>query len=502
MKKIVNILMLLGVLMHVDAQNALTLDSCRAMALRNNKQINAAKLKKDVAYNLRKSARTKYLPKIDAMGGYEWFSREISLLNGSQKTALGNVGSTLVGIGTSGMNDVVQDMVSQGQLSPEMAEQLGQAINQVASPLEQGGNALGQQIVDAFHTNTHNIWAGAVMFRQPIYMGGAIEAANKMADIGELMAENNLDMQNQSTLYNIDQAYWMVVSLRQKQKLAISYRNLVKKLDSDVRKMIRQGVATKADGLKVAVKVNEADMQMTQVEDGLTLAKMLLCQLCGIPMNKKIILADEDRETPCLSEACLTDDNTQQTAATDSVTSLRPELRMLQNTIDMAKQSVNLARAASLPKIALTGGYIISNPNVFNGFQRKFNGTWNIGVMIQVPMWTWMDGAYKVRAAKAAANMAQMDFNDMNEKIQLQIAQSQFKLNEAMKRLSMAKKNINSAEENLRCANLGFKEGVMGVTDVMTAQTAWQQAKSQEIDAEIDVKLSKVGLDKALGTLR
>ena len=104
--------------------------------------------------------------------------------------------------------------------------------------------------------------------------------------------------------------------------------------------------------------------------------------------------------------------------------------------------------------------------------------------------------------AKATAHIAQMNFDDTREKIQLQVTQSQFKVKEAEKKLNMARKNINSAEENLRCANLGFKEGVMDVTDVMAAQTAWQQAQSQKIDAEIDVKLTQVGLNKALGILR
>lgn len=98
--------------------------------------------------------------------------------------------------------------------------------------------------------------------------------ANKIADISEQMADNNLSLKNQSTLYNIDQAYWTVVSLRQKQKLANSYRDLVKKLDDDVEKMVKQGVATRADRLKVNVRVNEADMQITQVDDGLVLAKI------------------------------------------------------------------------------------------------------------------------------------------------------------------------------------------------------------------------------------
>lgn len=501
MKKIVTICFVLGALLPANAQTVLSLDSCRAMALRNNKQINASRLKKDVAYNLRKSARTKYLPKVDAMAGYEWFSREISLLNNDQKSTFSNIGT---GIGTNisgNLNSLMGDLVGQGIISPEMAQKLGQQLGEKLPALESKANSLGQGIVDAFHTDTHNIWAGSVMLRQPIYMGGAIIAANKMADIGEQMAANDLDMQTQGTLFSIDRAYWTVVSLKQKQKLANSYRDLVKKLDEDVHKMIQQGVATKADGLKVDVKVNEADMQITQVEDGLVLSKMLLCQLCGIPMDQEIVLADEDKEMLAFS-GTTTDMSQQQAAVADSAKSTRPELKLLQNTVELTQQSVKLVRAAYLPHVALTGGYMISNPNVFNGFQKRFTGVWNVGVMVQVPVWNWFDGAYKVRAAKAAANIAQMNLSDTQEKIHLQITQSQFKVKEAQKKLNMAQKNIKSAEENLRCANLGFKEGVMEITDVMAAQTAWQQAQSQKIDAEIDVKLTQVGLNKALGILQ
>ena len=494
--------MLLGVMAPACGEaQTLSLDSCRALALRNNKQINVSKLKKDVACNLKKSARTQYLPKVDAMGGYEWFSKEISLLNNDQKSSFSNIGSTLSSSISGGANDIMTQLVQQGIISPDQAQQIGSQLSNKVSPLAEKGNTLGQKVVDAFRTDTRNIFAGSVMLRQPIYMGGAIMAANKMADIAALMADNDLDMQTQKTLFGIDEAYWMVISLKQKQKLAVSYRNLVKKLDEDVHKMIKQGVATKADGLKVDVKVNEADMTITQVEDGLALSKMLLCQLCGIPMNQEITLEDEDKETLAFSGTAI-DTEQQQVAAQDSAMNTRPELRMLQNSVDLSKQATNLVRAAFLPHVALTGGYIISNPNVFNGFQKKFTGVWNVGVIVQVPVWNWGEGAFKIRASKAVSNIAQMNLDDTREKIHLQITQSQFKVKEAKKKLGMAQQNIASAEENLRCANLGFKEGVMEVTDVMAAQTAWQQAQSQKIDAEIDVKLTQLGLNKALGILQ
>jgi outer membrane protein TolC len=108
---------------------------------------------------------------------------------------------------------------------------------------------------------------------------------------------------------------------------------------------------------------------------------------------------------------------------------------------------------------------------------------------------------YKVRASKVATAMAKLELDDARDMIELQVNQSNFKVNEAQKKLEMALSNVANADENLRMANLGFKEGTVSVTTVMEAQTAWNQAQSKKIDAEIGVKLSEVELQKALGTL-
>jgi outer membrane protein TolC len=503
-KSIASVLLGLLCVQSAGAQRVLTLDSCRAMALRNNKQINASRLTKDVAYNARKATRTQYLPKIDALGGYEYTSREISLLSDDQKSRLSNMGTNLQskvsGDLSQSVGQQLSSLVQQGAITSTQAQQLSALMSQMGSgQLAQYfaglGNALGQEVVDAFKTDTKSIWAGAVLLRQPVYMGGAIIAANKMADINERLADDKLDLQTQSTLYNIDQTYWTVVSLKQKYNLAQSYRDLVKKLDDDVYKMIKQGVATRSDGLKVDVKVNEADMQITQVEDGLTLSKMLLCQLCGLPMDSQITLADEDRKTLSTDAVATT------TFQPDSSLSSRPEIRMLQNTVDLSEQGTKLTRAQYLPHVMLVGGYSITNPNLYNGFHRNFSGAWSVGVSVQVPVWNWFESRYKIRASKTSTAIARMELADTQEKVNLQITQGRFKVKEAQKRLIMANNNIKSAEENLRCAQVGFREGVMETTDVLEAQTAWQQAQSQKIDAEVEVKMANVNLEKALGVL-
>ncbi len=495
MRKTIILSAFLLCMLPVSAQQTLSLDSCRAMALRNNKQLSISRLKQEAAENVRKAARTSYLPKVDALGGYEYFSKEVSILNNDQKFALNNLGTNAATSITTKAGGLLTDLAQKGIISPQTAKDLGAVMSQMAQPLAEAGNALGEEVTDAFRTNTHNIWAGSLMVRQPIFMGGAITAANRMADIAEEMAATEYDGAIQNTLFTIDENYWLVVSLKEKMKLAQSFRDLVQKLDDDVHKMINEGIATRAAGLTVDVKVNEADMALTMVEDGYSLAKMLLCQLIGLPLESDIILEDENSESLLLSENAEAYDNIQ---PTDN----RTELKLLQNAIDLSKEGTKLIRSAYMPHVFLTGGYIISNPNVFNGFQNRFSGVWNAGVTLQVPIWNWFEGTYKVRAGKVATTIAQVELSDASEKINLQVAQSRYRVNEAAKRLEMSLKNLANAEENLRCANVGFREGVMETTEVMAAQTAWQAAQAAKIDAEIDVKLSHVNLKKALGILK
>ena len=462
------------------AQTLLTLDSCRAMALRNNKQMRVAEVRRNVAADVRRSARTKYLPHVSALGAYEHTSREISLLSDAQKSALGSLGTT-VAIGLQG------SLATYAQMLPAaMQQQLGTDLGQAATAL----NGAGEHLVDALRTDTRNLWAGSILLTQPLYMGGAIVAANRMADLSEEMAANAEEAQRQATLYRVDQTYWQVVSLEHKQRLAESYLQLVKKFDADVTKMVGEGVATRSDALSVGVKVNEAEIALTKVSDGLSLSKMLLCQICGLPVNEQIDVADESRE------------DTYYIMSVSTISfELRPELKLLQNTVDISRQATRLMRATGLPQVMLTGGYTVTNPNTFNGFERKFGGFWNVGLLVRIPVWNWGDVRYKVRASKGLTAIRQLELDETREKIELQVNQCTYRTEEAQKRLRLAQSSIERAEENLRTANLGFAEGVITPTTVMEAQTAWLQAQSERVDAEIEVRMAQTDLEKSLGTL-
>ena len=487
MKKVFLLTFLLSFTFTVKAQSFLSLDSCRALALANNKDLLISNEKISAAHYQRKAAFTNYLPNFSATGAYMRNQKEFSLLNNDQKAALSGLGTNLAGPIQQAATEIA---TAHPDLAPLISSLSGK-LEAVLPALDQAGNSL----VDALRTDTRNVYAGAITLTQPLYMGGKIRAYNKITKYAEELAQEQHHGGMQEVIMSTDQAYWQVISLVNKKKLAEGYLKLLQQLDGDVEKMINEGVATKADGLSVRVKVNEAEMTLTKVEDGLSLARMLLCQLCGIDLSSPITLADENMEDiPLLT----TDPHFDLSTAYEN----RPEIRSLELATQIYKQKVNVTRAEHLPSIALMGNYIVTNPSVFNSFENKFKGMWNVGVMVQIPIWHWGEGIYKTRAAKAEARIAQYQLQDAREKIELQVNQAAFKVKEAGKKLVMSSKNMEKAEENLRYATLGFKEGVIATSNVLEAQTAWLSAHSEKIDAQIDMKLTEIYLKKSLGTLK
>lgn len=465
------------------AQRVFTLDSCRSMALAGNKQLLAGEKEIEAAGYEHKAARANYLFKVNAVATYFRNSREQHLLSSSTRSRLDN-------LGTSMSEPLGQLAQTAGQLHPEIAGQL----EEMGSNLVNGMNNIGRGINDAFRTDTRNVFAGALMLTQPIYMGGKIRAYDQITGYACELAEQKHRAGEQEVILNTDEAYWQIVSLASKKRLAESYVQLLQRMDSDVTKMIKTGVATRANALTVSVKLNEAEMALTKVDNGLSLARMLLCQLCGLPLDTQFTLEDENKELSFTAGG---------NSAFDMSTALsrRPDLRSLELAADIYDKKIKLARSENLPQLALVGNYLLTNPSVFNGFEKKFKGMFNIGVTLSAPLFRWGEGRNKVRAAKAQAAAARYQLDEAREKVELQVNQASFRVTEANKAFARAVKNCERAEENLRTASVGFKAGVIPTSDMLEAQTAWVSAQSEMVDAAIDVRLTQVYLQKSLGTL-
>ncbi len=465
-------------------QRTLTLDSCRTLAIRNNKEILIANAEISAARHERKAAFSNYLPKLSVSGLYLHNQNKTSLLGDRQKEHLQNIGSEIQNSG----DEILQDIA---KIFPEFNNIISSLSDvNIATSL----NRIGHSISDALTLDTRNIYIAAITMTQPIFTGGKITAYNKIAHYAEEIALSEQNLAIQNTIEATEQAYWQIISLAYKERLARSFLQLVKQLRDNVGKMKQEGLATESDLLSVNVKVNEAEIALLQVENGVTLARMLLCQICGLPIDSRPTLADE-----------LANDTTPPTTRYDIDVAYairhRPEIKSLTSAGKIYHQQINITRADYLPQIALTANYLMSSPNFIDGFQKKFKGMWNIGVAIKIPIWNWGEGIHKVRVARVKSRIAEYRLQDVCEKIELQVQQSKQKTEEAEKRMHLADSNIRSAEENLRSANLGFSAGVMTSENVLEAQTAWLQAHSAKIDARIDVIISQLNLKKALGIL-
>ena len=465
---------LCSISMAASAQ-VVTLDSCRNMALRNNKEIQQASLAIEKAGYQRKEAAAAYLPQFDLTAGYIYNSRKASLIKEDQM------------LPTKSFNPQTGQYDYNLVIDPTTGYPLqvnGQYVPSTVALLPKSGLTF----------NVHNLMGGALTVTQPIYMGGKITAMNQITDLAQQLAHEMRESKVEDVIYNVDAAYWQVVSLCAKQKLANSYVNLVQKLDDDVQKMVNQGVATRANQLAVDVKLNEANVDLTKVNNGVTLSRMLLAQLCGLPVNTMMTLADEGRDDLDLA---LVPSNFN----LNEVYNKRHDVRSLELATKIYDQQVKVARSEMMPQLAAVAALHATNPNSYNGFENRFGAAFSVGAVLRMPLWHWGGLSNKVKAAKVEADVKRLELDDAKEKIALQISQAAFSYQEAYKTFEATKANLTQADENLRIAGVAFQEGVGTIDEVLAAQTAWLKANSEKIDAEINVQMTYEYLNKVMGTM-
>ncbi len=462
--------------MRLDYGHTVSLDSCRAMAVSNNKQMQIQTAKIKQATYRKEEAFASYLPSIDFAGGYMYNQKNISIFDSDQHLPI---------MTFNGKDGYDFDLVTGADGMPVMVD--GQPVPKQVAYLPK----------DAMTYDIHNVFFGAVTLTQPVYMGGKIVAMNKITKYAKELAESMHDKTAEDVIYAVDAAYWQVVSLKAKHELAKSYVCLLDTLHTNVLAMVNEGVATKGDLLTVDVKLNEANVDLLKVENGLSLSRMALAELCGLPVDTYMKLEDEDTGCKPNLDALLPATNYDM----NEIYVRRPDLQALEIGVKITEQQGNVAMASMLPNVALIGGYAFSNPNMNNGFKNRFGGAFHVGAMLTIPIWHWGGNYNKYRAAKAETTIMRLQLEDAKQKIQLQVNQASFKAHESIKTYNMTLSNLTSANENLRHAQLAFREGMATTDHVMAAQTAWLKANSENIDAGIDVNLCKVYLSKVLGNM-
>lgn len=471
MKELILTIALLSLGMTLWGQHSMSLEECRQLAIENNKKLKMVDEQVKAAQAKKQEAFTKYLPGIDAMGTYMRNQKEINLLED-------NALLPILDFDTE-KKTYVPKYVGNGQVTGADGK-----------PIPQQVAFLPKEAMTVDDRNTAVLQVGLT---QPIYMGGKIRAYNQLAGLSEKLALSGREQELQNIIQETDEAYWQIVSLVNRLKLAEKFVETLKKFEHDLEIMYQTGVSTKADLLSVKVKLNQAEMTLMRVEDGLSLSRMALNQICGLPIDTVFILKEELLNVRPVNE--FSEPNMNQ------IFRNRPEITSLSLATDIYRKKERIARSEYLPSVALVANYFAMAPSFFDGISTKLGGMWSVGIGVKAPVFHWGASRKTVRSARAETNKINLQLQEAREKIELQVNQAQFKVKEAARKMEVAGRNREKADENLKYADLGFQEGTIPVSNVLEAQTAWLAAHADLIDTQIEMKLCEIYLKKAYGVL-
>ena len=481
--KLITTLALIGLGIAAEAQQVLTIDECREMALKNNHEIKAAQSKTKGAEYTKKSYKANYLPSLtlNVIGAYSTFKSE-------QDINVPVIGELTVFKPGADFKPQTQAILQ--HLGNDAASQMWKAQNLAGYLFFPGmSGSMGLEVGP--------MRVAGLTLQQPIYMGGKIANASKMAGLAVEASEANETLTEANTIEATDQAYALVIKAKEMQKVAKRYNEVLQELMNNVTKAKNQGMKTGNDVLKVQVKLNESELNMQKAANAVTLAKMNLCHKIGISLTSDIDVADTypDMETK------------------DGEIESRPESKMLSKKVEVAEAKTKVQRSSILPEVGLMlmGNYMnglkVNGDLSVNGNNTSFDEkllndfAFTALVNVKVPLFNFGKDANKVRAAKCELEQARLEKQNLTEQMELEKQRASNVLDEAGKELAVADKSLEQAAENMRSSKSLYDNGYETLTDYMESQVLWQQAMAAKVDAQFQLYLAKVDYNRANGTL-
>lgn len=382
---------------------------------------------------------------------------------------------------------------------------LDRRIASTASLPKIEGSATGAYVVPdidmmGMELRMRGTYMAGLTLTQPIYTGGKISAARRMARIGEEVAGEQRRMTRMEVLVEADNAYWTLVAVEGKVHMLESYAAQMDTLYSQTAAAVETGMAIENDRLRVESKRSEIRYQLQKTLNGADLCRMSLCRVIGV--------GSDVRPVP-------TDTLFRPSAPGEMTTDLgaRPELRMLERQVAVGEQQIRDARSAMLPTAGLSLGYtyygnIKLNSMVDAGggnyvpYTQEFRDGLGLAmVAVKVPIFHWGESRKKVRKARFELQNAQLDLQKNTRLMTLEAEQAVRNVEDGYRLIQTAELALQQAEENLRVMRNRYKAQMAPLTDLLDAQSQWQQAASNRIEAQTQYRIYETEYLRATGRL-
>ena len=453
---------------------SLSLDSCIHMALRANRQIEKAQLQTRQRDYTMKSVKANFFPNFKAA------VRDIySTARGSFSVEGGYLPTFTPGAdGSMHPNVMITPATGQPVMGPDG----------VTPVFQQYAYFPTQEL----KYKVNNIIQAGITLEQPIYMGGKIRAGYAMSRLAHKMAQENERLSEAQVIVKTEEAYALLVRATEMHGVALVYDSLLQRLQHDVQAAKSHGMASHNDVLKVGVKRDEALLKVRQAENGLRLARMNLCQIIGLPLLTPISPSRLSRLSR-LGESLLGE------SLLGESLPLRPEARLLDMKSQLAEEKVRLERSEFLPQIGLMAGYNYLYGLKVNDRRLLDGGSFAALLNVSIPLYHFGEGRNKVRAARMEAEQARLEQQDLMEQMQLEATREGNNLDEALLELDITSRSVAQAAENLRAAQKSYAAGMEPLSDLLEAQTLYQQSLARQAEARCQVSLSAARYRKATG---
>jgi outer membrane protein len=328
---------------------------------------------------------------------------------------------------------------------------------------------------------------------QPIFTGFKLDAAANAAEYAARASEQDHAKDKSELTYNVRVAYWTLFKAMEFKKVVDENVEQVKAHLKDVENLMDQGMATTNDLLKVQVQLSDARLRQIEMNNNVQLAMIGLNNVMGIPLQTSIAIGSDIRH-----------DAPQQDNDLDALVSRalenRPELRAMDFRVRAAQAGVTAAKANWFPQVYLAANYNYNRPNQrIQPTQDLFKDTWDVTLGVQLDVWNWGKTLHQTDQAAAQYEEAKDGLSQLKDGVTLEITQSFLLLGQAKERISVAGQGARQADENYRVTNKRFKEGLAQNSDLLDAEVALLQAKTNHTQALVDFELAEARLHKAIG---
>ena len=328
--------------------------------------------------------------------------------------------------------------------------------------------------------------------KQPIFTGFKLESNSKMAEYNFLAAKQDYTAEEKNLIYNIKNAYWSLFKANQIQKVTEEVVVDIQSHLTDVQNLFAQGLATKNDLLKVKVQLGEVQLNLIDAKNAVKLANLSLVNLIGLPISTNI----ETTEQPEKSVVKIEDISPLLSKAYEN----RPELKSMNYRIKAGESGVTAAKSDWWPQIYLVGNYYYSRPNQrIQPLVDQFNKTWDVGVALSVSLWNWGATVDRTDQAETQLEKAKDAYKIIRDGITLEVTQNYLNIKKSEEKMTVAGQNVSQAEENYRVTDDKFKNGLALNSDLLDAEVALLQAKTDYIQSIVDYELAQAQLNKSVG---